>query len=47
MLGAFIKKTGAVSLDSAKEAFKKALPESKHNLLEINEEAIKKGMELV
>ena len=47
MLGAFIKKTGIVSLKTTKSALKECLPLHKHSLLKINEMALQKGAQLV
>ena len=46
MLGAFIKKTNALSLDSVKKALAKVL-ETKKELIEVNEKAIERGMSYV
>lgn len=45
-LGALIQSTGAVSLDDIMVSLKKVLPPHRHNLLPLNEQAIKRGMEL-
>ncbi|ACB85249.1 2-oxoacid:acceptor oxidoreductase family protein [Natranaerobius thermophilus] len=47
MLGAFIEKTHAVSIDSVLESLKKVLPEKRHNLIPVNEKALRKGAEMV
>jgi 2-oxoglutarate ferredoxin oxidoreductase subunit gamma len=46
VLGAFIEETHAVALESVMQALKKVLPERYHHLLPLNEEALKRGMEL-
>lgn len=43
VLGAFIKKTGIVSLDSLLDSLKKVLPERRHNLIPLNEKALREG----
>jgi len=47
VLGGLLKITNLVSLESIMEGLKKSLPERHHKLLPINEEAIKKGMEII
>ncbi len=46
MLGAFIQKTGAISIEGVLDALKKTLPERRHDLIPLNEQALKKGYEL-
>ncbi len=46
MLGAFIKKTGVVTLDSVLKALKQVLPARRHSLIPLNESALKKGAEV-
>jgi 2-oxoglutarate ferredoxin oxidoreductase subunit gamma len=46
VLGAFIDRTHVVDLDSIMKALRKALPERYHNLLPLNEQALRRGMEL-
>jgi 2-oxoglutarate ferredoxin oxidoreductase subunit gamma len=46
VLGAFIEETHTVALESVMQALKKVLPERYHHLLPLNEEALKRGMEL-
>ncbi|MFA5479819.1 MAG: 2-oxoacid:acceptor oxidoreductase family protein [Candidatus Muiribacteriota bacterium] len=46
-LGAYIKATGIVSLDSVMEALKKMLPERHHDKLPLNKSALEKGMSLI
>jgi len=46
MLGAFLEQTGVVSLDSVMQALKKVLPDRYHHLLPLNEQALRRGMEL-
>ncbi|MDA8100632.1 MAG: 2-oxoacid:acceptor oxidoreductase family protein [Nitrospiraceae bacterium] len=45
MLGAFLKKTGVVSLDSVLSALKAVLPPRRHSLLPLNERALQCGGE--
>lgn len=47
MLGAFIKKTGILSLDKVIETLPRAFPKRKQDMVEINIQALKKGAELV
>ena len=47
MLGAFIKKRPVIKLENIVQGLKQVLPERYHHLLPLNEEALKKGMELV
>ena len=47
VLGSLIKITKIVSLESAMEGLKKTLPERHYKLLPINEEAMKKGMNII
>ena len=46
LLGALVRATGVVTLDSVVTALKKNLPERRHHLLEPNREALQKGWEL-
>jgi 2-oxoglutarate ferredoxin oxidoreductase subunit gamma len=46
LLGARVRATGVVTLDSVVKALKKNLPERRHHLLEPNREALQKGWEL-
>jgi 2-oxoglutarate ferredoxin oxidoreductase subunit gamma len=46
ILGAFIAKTGVVEVDALLHALKKVLPERYHHLLPLNEQALRRGMEL-
>jgi len=46
LLGALVRATGVVTLDSVVKALKKNLPERRHHLLEPNREALQKGWEL-
>lgn len=46
MLGAFAKKTGAVSLDSIIKSLSKVYKKAKKDMLKKNEEALRKGMEV-
>jgi len=45
MLGAFLKKTGVVALDSVLAALKQVLPPRRHSLLPLNESALRRGAE--
>jgi 2-oxoglutarate ferredoxin oxidoreductase subunit gamma len=47
VLGGLLKITKLVSLESIMEGLKKSLPERHYKLLPVNEEAIKKGMEII
>lgn len=47
VLGAFLKKKPIIKMENIKEGLKQVLPERYHHLIPINEEAIKKGMELI
>ncbi len=47
MLGAFLKKKPIIKIENILEGVKKVLPERYHNLLPINEEALRKGMALI
>ncbi|MBN1638424.1 MAG: 2-oxoacid:acceptor oxidoreductase family protein [Ignavibacteriales bacterium] len=47
MLGAFLKIKPIIKFDNIIAGLKKVLPERYHHLLPLNEEAVKKGMELV
>jgi len=47
ILGAFLSKTPLVSINSIMEGLKKVLPERHHNLLPVNEKALKRGMKLI
>jgi len=46
VLGAFLARTGVVGLDSVMKALRKVLPERYHKLLPLNEQALRRGMEL-
>ncbi len=46
LLGAFIQKTDAISIEGVLNALKKTLPERRHNLIPLNKEALQKGFEL-
>lgn len=45
LLGKFIKETGIVSVDTLKTAFEKAIPPRKKNLIDVNMNAVKIGMD--
>ena len=47
VLGGLLKLKPMVKLDSVLKGLKKTLPERHHHLIPMNEEAIKKGMELI
>lgn len=47
LLGALLKLKPLVSLDDVLRGLKKALPERHHHLIQVNEQAILKGMSLV
>ena len=47
VLGGLLKIKPMVTLDSVLRGLKKTLPERHHHLIPMNEEAIKKGMELI
>lgn len=46
VLGAFLKKKPIIAMENIIKGLKKVLPERYHNLIPLNEAAIKKGMEL-
>jgi 2-oxoglutarate ferredoxin oxidoreductase subunit gamma len=46
MLGALLKKTGIVALDSVLAALKQVLPPRRHSLIPLNEDALKRGAEV-
>ncbi|PID29786.1 MAG: 2-oxoacid:ferredoxin oxidoreductase subunit gamma [Candidatus Cloacimonadota bacterium] len=46
LLGAFIQKTGVITIEGVVNALKKTLPERRHKLIPLNEAALKKGFEL-
>jgi len=47
MLGAYIAAVDIVSLDTVKDSLKNVLPERRHNLIPMNEEALDRGYNLV
>ena len=47
MLGAILKKTGVVTIDSAMEALKATFGPKKEHLLPINRQAMEKGAEAI
>ncbi len=47
VLGGLLKLKQMVSIDSVVKALRKTLPERHHHLIPMNEEAIRKGMEIV
>ncbi|MCF8009709.1 MAG: 2-oxoacid:acceptor oxidoreductase family protein [Clostridiales bacterium] len=46
ILGALVEMTGVVSGESVVESLKKVLPPKRHNLIDINREALEKGKKL-
>ena len=46
VLGAFVGRTRVVQIESIMTALRKVLPERYHHLLPVNEQALKRGMEL-
>lgn len=46
MLGAFLKKTGVVALESVLSALREVLPPRRHSLLPLNENALKRGAQV-
>jgi 2-oxoglutarate ferredoxin oxidoreductase subunit gamma len=46
VLGAFVERTRVVEIESIMQALKKVLPERYHHLLPLNEQALRRGMEL-
>ena len=46
-LGALIELTHVVTIESVLESLKKVLPERRHNLIPLNEKALRKGAEMV
>jgi 2-oxoglutarate ferredoxin oxidoreductase subunit gamma len=47
MVGAFLEKIPLVKIDTIVRALRKVLPEHRHNLIPVNEQALKRGKELV
>ena len=47
VLGGYLKVKPVVKLDNVLKGLKKSLPERYHHLIPVNEEAIKRGMEIV
>ena len=47
VLGGLLKVNPVVSLDSVLRGLKKTLPERHHHLIPVNEEALKRGMEII
>lgn len=47
MVGAFLEKRPIVSIDTIVKTLKKVLPEHRHHLIPVNEQALKRGKELV
>jgi len=46
VLGAFLERTRIVEMDAIMQALKKVLPERYHHLLPLNQQALRRGMEL-
>ena len=46
LLGAFVQKTQAVKIETILDVLKKTLPERRHNLIPLNEKALRRGYEL-
>ncbi len=46
MLGAFLKETGVVALESVLVALKQVLPQRRHSLIPLNENALRRGAAL-
>jgi 2-oxoglutarate ferredoxin oxidoreductase subunit gamma len=46
VLGSFIAETNVVEIESLMHALKEVLPERYHHLLPLNEQALRRGMEL-
>jgi len=46
LLGAFVQKTQAVKIETILDVLKKTLPERRHNLIPLNEEALRIGYKL-
>ena len=47
VLGALLKVRPMVAVESVIEGLRKTLPERHHNLIPMNEQALRKGMEIV
>ena len=47
MIGAYSKLTGAISFDALKKSLKKVFPRAKQEIIDLDTEALKKGMEAV
>jgi 2-oxoglutarate ferredoxin oxidoreductase subunit gamma len=47
VLGGFLKVRPVIKLEKVIEGLKKSLPERYHNLIPINEDALKRGMEMI
>ena len=47
MVGAFLEKRPIVKMETIVSTLKKVLPEHRHHLIPMNEQALKKGKELV
>jgi len=46
LLGAFIQKTDAISIEGVIKGLKKTLPPRRHDLIPLNEQALRRGFEL-
>ncbi len=47
MIGSFSKHTGAISFDALKKSLQKVFPRARQEIIEMDSEALKKGMEAV
>jgi 2-oxoglutarate ferredoxin oxidoreductase subunit gamma len=47
MIGAYSKLTGAISFDALKKSLKKVFPRARQEIIDLDTEALKKGMEAV
>jgi 2-oxoglutarate ferredoxin oxidoreductase subunit gamma len=47
MIGAYSELTGAISFDALKKSLKKVFPRAKQEIIDLDTEALKKGMEAV
>jgi len=47
MIGAYIKKTGAINLEAVKNSLNKVYVRANENIIEMNRKAIDRGAELI
>jgi 2-oxoglutarate ferredoxin oxidoreductase subunit gamma len=47
MIGAYSRLTGAISIDALKKSLKKVFPRARQEIIDLDTEALKKGMEAV